>query len=115
VREILLENRETAALAREPHDAQLNTIVALRACDAGDDARARPLLEAALASAIAGGANRYVRLGVPELGTTTRMYNFLGAVLNYSKGEVTADGKLEATVTIGVRSVPTTANWSEPT
>lgn len=73
------------------------------------------LLEAAHASAIAGGVNRYVRLGVPELGTTTRMYNFLGAVLNYSKGEVTADGKLEATVTIGVRSVPTTGNWVEPT
>ena len=38
----------TKAYASDPSDAGLKAVIALRACDAGDDARARPFLEAAM-------------------------------------------------------------------
>jgi hypothetical protein len=68
------------------------------------------LIEAARAS----GEDRYVRLGVPELGTLTYQYDFLASVLTYDKGEVTADGKMEATVTLAINGAVTPGAWSEP-
>ncbi len=69
------------------------------------------LIEAARAA----GDDRYVRLGVPELGVLTRQYDFLGTVLTYDKGSVEPDGKMEATVTIAINGAVTTGAWTEPT
>jgi hypothetical protein len=68
------------------------------------------LLEAARAA----GDDRYVRLGVPELGVLTRQYDFLGVVLTYDKGTIEADGKMEATVTIAINGTVTPGAWTDP-
>lgn len=67
-----------------------------------------------LEEARADGDNRYIRLGVPELGVLVWQYDFLGVVLTYDKGTVEADGKMEATVTIAINGTVTPGAWSEP-
>jgi hypothetical protein len=68
----------------------------------------------AIEDAVTDGDERAVRLNVPELGTPAWTYDFVGVVTGYDKGEVTADGKMEATVTIAVSGAVTGAAYVTP-
>ena len=68
------------------------------------------LIEAALAA----GDSRAVRFNIPELGTLAYTYDTTVLVTAYAKGEVTADGKMEATVTMAVTGAVTGGAYSAP-
>lgn len=71
--------------------------------------------DAAIEDALTGGDDRAVRLNIPELGVLTHTYDFAGVVTGYDKGEVVADGKMEATVTIAVSGAVTGSAYVVPT
>ena len=52
---------------------------------------------------------------MPELGVLAWTYDTTVQVLSYDKGEVTADGKMEATVTMAVSGAVTGAAYVDPT
>lgn len=68
------------------------------------------LIEAALAA----GDERAARFNVPELGVPAYTYDTVVVVTGYDKGEVTADGKMEATVTMAVSGAITGAAYVAP-
>ena len=68
------------------------------------------LIEAALTS----GDLRAVRFNIPELGVLKYTYDTTVTVLGYDKGEVTADGKMEATVTLAVNGAVTASAYVAP-
>ena len=68
------------------------------------------LIEAALTS----GDLRAVRFNIPELGVPKYTYDTTVTVLGYDKGEVTADGKMEATVTLAVSGAVTASAYVAP-
>lgn len=68
------------------------------------------LIEAALAA----GDERAARFNVPELGVPAYTYDTTVVVIGYDKGEVTADGKMEATVTMAVSGAITGAAYVAP-
>lgn len=68
------------------------------------------LIEAALAA----GDSRAVRFNIPELGTLAYTYDTTVLVTAYAKGEVTADGKMEATMTMAVTGAVTGGAYSAP-
>ena len=68
------------------------------------------LIEAALTS----GDLRAVRFNIPELGVLKYTYDTTVTVLGYDKGEVTADGKMEATVTLAVSGAVTASAYVAP-
>ena len=68
------------------------------------------LIEAALTS----GDLRAVRFNIPELGVLKYTYDTTVTVLGYDKGEVTADGKMEATVTLAVSGAVTASAYTPP-
>ena len=63
------------------------------------------LIEAALAA----GDERAAKFVIPELGVAAYDYDTTVVVIGYDKGEVTADGKMEATVTMAVTGAVTGA------
>lgn len=69
----------------------------------------------ALQDALDTGDERYVRFNYAELGTLTWTDDVMGVVTGYDKGDVTADGKMEATVTIAINSVVASAAYVTPT
>jgi hypothetical protein len=68
------------------------------------------LLEAAQVA----GDERAARFNVPELGVPTWTYDVTVIVLSYDKGEVSADGKMEASITMAVTGDVTSAAYVEP-
>ena len=68
------------------------------------------LIEAALTA----GDLRAVRFNIPELGVLQYTYDTTVTVLGYDKGEVTADGKMEATVTLAVSGAVTASAYVAP-
>ena len=68
------------------------------------------LIEAALVA----GDSRAVRFNIPELGTLAYTYDTTVLVTAYAKGEVTADGKMEATATMAVTGAVTGGAYSAP-
>lgn len=68
------------------------------------------LIEAALTA----GTLRAARFNIPELGVLTYTYDTTVNVLGYDKGEVTADGKMEATVTFAVSGAVTASAYVAP-
>lgn len=69
----------------------------------------------AIEDALAAGDPRSARFNVPELGVLAWTYDTTVQVLSYDKGEVTADGKMEATVTMAVSGAVTGAAYVDPT
>lgn len=68
------------------------------------------LIEAALSA----GDERAVRFNIPELGALAYTYDTTVVVLGYNKGDVTADGKMEATVTMAVSGAITGSTYTAP-
>ena len=68
------------------------------------------LIEAALAD----GTPRSARFNVPELGVPAWSYTTTVQVTAYDKGEVTADGKMEATATLAISGAITAAAYVVP-
>ena len=68
------------------------------------------LIEAALAA----GTPRAARFNIPELGVPAYTYDTTVQVTAYDKGEVTADGKMEATVTMAISGAVTGSAYVEP-
>jgi hypothetical protein len=66
----------------------------------------------AIEDALTAGDDRYVRFVVPELGVPSWMYDALVVVTAYDKGEVSADGKMEATVTMSLTGDVTGAQYT---
>lgn len=64
--------------------------------------------------ALTGGDPRAARFNIPELGTLAYTYDTTVQVIGYTKGEVTADGKMEATVTMAVSGAVTGGAYSAP-
>lgn len=60
------------------------------------------------------GDERAVRFNVPELGVLAWSYTTTAIVTGYDRGEVTADGKMEATVTLAVTGAITSAAYVAP-
>lgn len=61
----------------------------------------------AVEDALAAGDARAARFVIPELGTAVYQYDTTVIVTGYDKGEVTADGKMEAVVTMSVTGTVT--------
>lgn len=61
----------------------------------------------AIEDALAEGDERAARFVIPELGVPTWEYNTTVVVTGYDKGEVVADGKMEATVTMAISGAVT--------
>lgn len=68
----------------------------------------------AIEEALAAGDERAARFNVPELGVPAYTYDTTVVITGYDKGEVTADGKMEATVTMAVSGAITGASYVEP-
>lgn len=68
--------------------------------------------DVALQDALDGGDERYIRFNYAELGALTWTDDIMGVVTGYDKGEVTADGKMEATVTIALNEVVASAAYT---
>ncbi|MBX7496762.1 hypothetical protein K3172_12925 [Qipengyuania sp. 6B39] len=68
----------------------------------------------AIEDALSGGDARAVRFNIPETGVLAWTYDTLVVVTGYDKGEVTADGKMEATVTMAVSGAVTGAAYTPP-
>lgn len=68
------------------------------------------LIEAALV----GGDPRAARFNIPELGVPAWTYDTTVQVTAYDKGEVTFDGKMEATVTMAVSGAVTGSAYVAP-
>lgn len=60
-------------------------------------------------AAVAAGTERAVKFVVPQLGVAAWQYSTLGIVTGYNRGSVTADGKMEATMTIAITGAVTSA------
>jgi hypothetical protein len=65
-----------------------------------------------LEEALTDGDERAVKFVIPELGVATRQYTGTAIVTGYDKGTVSADGKLEATVTLSITGGMTAAAYS---
>lgn len=57
----------------------------------------------------AAGDERAVKFVVPQLGTPAWDYSTTAIVTGYDRGEVTADGKMEATMTLAITGAVTSA------
>ena len=68
------------------------------------------LIEAALTA----GNERAARFNIPELGVLAWTYDTTVVVTGYDKGEVSADGKMEATITLAVSGAVTGAAYVVP-
>jgi hypothetical protein len=68
-----------------------------------------------LQDALDTGDERYLRFNYAELGVLTWTDDVMGVVTGYDKGDVTADGKMEATVTFAINSVVASAAYVTPT
>jgi hypothetical protein len=68
----------------------------------------------ALEDAQIAGDERAVRFNVPQLGVPAWTYDTTAVVTGYDRGEVTADGKMEATVTLAISGAVTSAAYVEP-
>lgn len=66
----------------------------------------------AVEDALAAGDERYARFVVPELGVPAWMYDTKVVVTGYDKGTVSADGKMEATVTMAISDAVTGAAYA---
>lgn len=64
--------------------------------------------------AVADDGERAVRFNVPHLGTPAWSYTTTGIVTGYDRGEITADGKMEATMTIAITGAITSAAYVAP-
>lgn len=67
-----------------------------------------------LAAAQVAGDERAVRFNVPQLGTPAWSYTTTAIVTGYDLGEVTADGKMEAEVTLSITGDVTSAAYVAP-
>ncbi len=65
--------------------------------------------DAAIEDAQLAGEERAVRFVVPHLGVAAWDYTTTGIVTGYNRGAVTADGKMEATMTIAISGDVTSA------
>lgn len=65
--------------------------------------------DSAIEDAKAGGDLRAARFVVPETGVAAWKYDTTVIVTGYDKGEVTADGKMEATITVRISGAVTGA------
>ncbi len=63
----------------------------------------------AIEDAVAAGDERAVRFVVPNLGVAAWDYTTTGIVTGYNRGSVTADGKMEATMTVAITGAVTSA------
>ena len=68
----------------------------------------------AIEDALAGGDVRAARFVIPELGVPTYQYDTTVVVTGYDKGEVVADGKMEATVTMAMSGAVTGSAYVAP-
>jgi len=68
----------------------------------------------AIEEALASGDERAARFVIPELGTPTYQYDTTVVVTGYDKGEVVADGKMEATVTMAISGAVTGSAYVAP-
>ena len=65
----------------------------------------------AIQDALDAGDERYIRFNYAELGVLTWTDDIKGVVTGYDKGDVTADGKMEATVSVALNSVVASAAY----
>lgn len=70
--------------------------------------------DVALAAALAEGDERAVRFNVPHLGVPAWSYTTTAIITGYDGGEVTADGKMEAEVTMAITGAVTSAAYVAP-
>lgn len=68
----------------------------------------------AIEDAQVAGDERSVRFNVPQLGTPAWTYDTTAIVTGYDRGEVTADGKMEATVSLTITGAVTSAAYVAP-
>lgn len=68
----------------------------------------------ALQDALDAGDERYIRFNFAELGVLTWTDDVMGVITGYDKGEVTADGKMEATVSIALNEIVASAAYVAP-
>ena len=68
----------------------------------------------AIEDAQVAGDERAVRFNVPQLGVPAWTYDTTAIVLGYDRGEVAADGKMEATMTLAVSGAITSAAYVAP-
>lgn len=68
----------------------------------------------AIEDALGDGTERAIRFNVPHLGVKAWSYTTTGIVTGYDKGEVSADGKMEATMTVAVSGAVTSAAYVAP-
>jgi hypothetical protein len=70
--------------------------------------------DAAIEDAKDEGDERAIRFNVPHLGLPAWTYDTTGIVTGYDRGEVTPDGKMEATVTVALTGGMTSAAYVAP-
>lgn len=67
-----------------------------------------------LQAALVAGTERYIRFNYAELGVLTWTDNVKGVIIGYDKGEVTPDGKMEATVTVALNELVSSVAYVAP-
>lgn len=68
----------------------------------------------AIKAALVAGTERYFRFNYAELGVLTWQDNVFGVVTGFDEGEVSADGKMEATMTVALNDVISSIAYVAP-